>query len=330
MGTPELASWVSTQAGWDGSPLELTGAGSPPAARQTPCLLCNPLHEALALLPSPCGQRGWIHPAQLILGAIGGPQNQTDSGSCWTAPLGPLPGGAACQAGSSAQRGREEGGFSLQWGSASPCASQDGQPLSSEARKPVGMDALTGLKRKAQKRVRRREKSGRSRSSRLGGEHVSQLLPPILTLRQGALPALGSFPSPSETRFPPSSLQALLPILRIPSLPALPAPTVPQPRSRAHAPLPAGWHWAAAGRAGARCWHAGLEMLAHVRPVVQTGSGTCRNPRASPQALPPLRRTPPHRRPLPQKACRVPGVKGVAGWLAVPEPRRMALAAAGS
>lgn len=72
MGAPEPASWVSTQAGWDGFPLELTGAGSPPAARQTPCLLCNPLHEAPALLASPYGQQGWIHPAQPILGAMAG------------------------------------------------------------------------------------------------------------------------------------------------------------------------------------------------------------------------------------------------------------------
>lgn len=198
------------------------------------------------------------------------------------------------------------------------------------------MDGLTGKKR-AQRRVCRREKSGRSPfpallrveggqgRGRYGGQGGltagSSCSPPsILTqcrdAEEGqALPALGSFP-----RLTTSIGDSLFPF---PALPRNACPytphsfppcrhsgcrqggRLPPPRSHAGSSLPAPSYSGAEGRAAAPSYllvTPGWKMLAHVRRVVQTGSGTCRIPRASPQALPPLRRTPPQRRPhLPKK-----------------------------
>lgn len=158
-------------------------------------------------------------------------------------PSGPR--GAQSRGGGSSKRmalleslraGAGQGGFSL-GGSG---VSRGAQPLSSEARKLLGMEGLTGEMR-AQGRVCRREKSGRSSFLALlrvsGDREVADLGPsvshgcsphpcPAPECRgRAALPALGSFPpltgSP-EIRCPPALPGHICPYsaLLLPTLPA--------------------------------------------------------------------------------------------------------------
>lgn len=140
--------------GWDGFSPELTGAGRP-AVQQTLSLLCKPLPEPLlrTVLSSPIWVLGLNPSYPAHPWSQGGTQSGLDSSSSRTPLLGALCGGAACQEGE--RRVRFLSGV---WASG---ASQGWQPLSSEAREPFAMDELSGEER-AQRRVCRREKSGRS------------------------------------------------------------------------------------------------------------------------------------------------------------------------
>lgn len=315
---PELAPWVSMQVGWDGFPLELMGAGSPaPAAQQTLCLLCNPLHEPPALgcaVQSHTGGAGSILPRS-SLGPwwgtkLGGQRLQPDGTAGTPAWRGCVPRRQLCREG----KGRVR--FLSWWGGSGTSHA----PRGGQVREPFGMDGLTGEKR-ARRGVCRREKSGKSPfpallrveegqgSGRRGGRvcltagvGCSPPSSPSAGVRREGRRCQPLAPSPDsqaprEPWFPPA-----LPGHTCPYSAPFPFPAK-RPGHAAMAALPYLLRHARrlqAGQTDSRP-HAGLEELAHVRRAVQTGSGTCQVPRASPQVLPPLHRTPPQHRPLPQK-----------------------------